>query len=191
MVDMMKWFALLSALLFCVTIITNNSADTLKNNKKPYEVPEFTHYKDSDWINSGPLTVKDLKDKVTLIDMWTFDCWNCYRSFPWLNGLEKKYQKQGFQIIGVHTPEFDHEKIRANIEAKVKEFKLHHPIMIDNDHSYWRAMNNRYWPTYYLIDQQGRVVYSHIGETHQDDDKALALENTLKGLLANRPETNL
>ncbi|MDX2504388.1 MAG: redoxin family protein [Gammaproteobacteria bacterium] len=182
---MMKWFALLSALLFSVTIITNNNADTLKNNKKPYEIPEFTHHQDDDWINSGPLTVKDLKDKVTLIDMWTFDCWNCYRSFPWLNGLEKKYQKQGFQIIGVHTPEFDHEKIRASIEAKVKKFKLHHPIMIDNDHSYWRAMNNRYWPTYYLIDQQGRVVYSHIGETHKDDRKAITLEKKLQQLLAN------
>jgi len=182
----MKWFAFLSALFFSVTIISNNYAQNKTENtdRKPYKMPEFTHPQANEWINSEPLTVQELKGKVVLIDMWTFDCWNCYRSFPWLNALEEKYQKSGLQIIGVHTPEFEHEKIRANIEAKVKKFKLHHPIMIDNDFSYWRALNNRYWPAYYLVNQEGNIVYSHIGETHQGDRKALAMENIIKQLLA-------
>jgi thiol-disulfide isomerase/thioredoxin len=154
----MKWLIFLSALLFSVTVISSNYTQskvqdiTQNTEKKPYKIPEFTHHEANEWINSEPLTVKDLKAKVVLIDMWTFDCWNCYRSFPWLNSLEEKYQNQGLQIIGVHTPEFDHEKIQANIEAKVKKFKLHYPIMIDNDFSYWRALNNRYWPAYYLVN---------------------------------------
>ena len=153
-------------------------------DNKPYKMPEFTHHMTKEWINSEPLSREDLKGKVILIDMWTFDCWNCYRSFPWLNALEEKYQKSGLQIIGVHTPEFDHEKIRSNIEAKVKKFNLHHPVMIDNDFSYWRALNNRYWPAYYLVNQEGNIVYRHIGETHQDDRKALAMEKKIKHLLA-------
>ncbi|MCU7837122.1 MAG: hypothetical protein KZQ83_17990 [gamma proteobacterium symbiont of Taylorina sp.] len=90
------------------------------------------------------------------------------------------------QIIGVHTPEFEHEKIRSNIEAKVKKFKLHHPIMIDNDFSYWKRLNNRYWPSYYLFDQKGQLVYSHIGETHKGDNKAVALENKVKQLILSK-----
>lgn len=124
-----------------------------------------------------------MKGKVILIDMWTFDCWNCYRSFPWLNSLEKKYQNKGLQIIGIHSPEFAHEKVRKNIIAKTKKFNLHHPIMMDNDFSYWRSLNNRFWPTFYLIDKTGNIVYSHIGETHQGDIKALSLEKKLIQLL--------
>ncbi|MCU7801251.1 MAG: redoxin domain-containing protein [gamma proteobacterium symbiont of Lucinoma myriamae] len=171
----MKWLIFLSALLFSVTVISSNYTQSKAQNtdQKPYKMPEFTHHKANEWINSQPLTVQDLKGKVVLIDMWTFDCWNCYRSFPWLNALEEKYQKSGLQIIGVHTPEFDHEKIRVNIEAKVKKFKLHHPVMIDNDFSYWRALNNRYWPAYYLVNQEGNIVSSHIGETHQGDQRHL------------------
>jgi len=186
----MKWLVFLSALFFSVTVISNNYSQEISQDKaqntdqKPYKIPEFTHHTANEWINSEPLTIEDLKGKVILIDMWTFDCWNCYRSFPWLNALEEKYQKSGLQIIGVHTPEFDHEKIRANIEAKVKKFKLHHPIMIDNDFSYWRALNNRYWPAYYLVNQAGNIVYSHIGETHQGDRKALVIEKKITQLLA-------
>lgn len=180
----MKWFAFLSALLFSMTIIGHNTLNAQIPDLASSKVPEFTHHKDSEWINSKALTVDDLKGKVFLIDMWTFDCWNCYRSFPWLNALEKKYENQAFQIIGVHTPEFDHEKIPANIKAKVKEFKLHHPVMIDNDFSYWRALNNRYWPTFYLVDQSGNIVYRHIGETHEGDRKAQALEKKLQQLLS-------
>lgn len=181
----MKWLAFVSALLFSAAVISNNSASEPNGHQSPKKLPEFTHHQAKSWINSKPLSVETLlsQNKILLIDMWTFDCWNCYRSFPWLNDLEKKYQKQGLQIIGVHTPEFDHEKIRSNIEKKVKEFKLHHPIMIDNDFSYWRSLNNRYWPSYYLVDQQGQIVYSHVGETHKGDRKAVNLENKIQELL--------
>lgn len=152
--------------------------------KTPIQAPEFTHSNNQDWVNSTPLSIKDVEGKVVLIDFWTFGCWNCYRSFPWLNAMEKKLSKQDFQIIGVHTPEFENEKIRKNIETKIKEFKLHHPIMIDNDSSYWRAMNNRYWPAYYILDKKGNVRAAFFGETHEGDRRAKQIEETIKTLLA-------
>ena len=178
----MKWFAFMAALLFSASVISNS----LNRPVQPTitHLPEFTHFGAESWINSPPLTKQDLTGKVVLIDVWTFDCWNCYRSFPWLNELEKKYQDKGFQIIGIHTPEFEHEKLRSNIEHKAREFKLHHPIMIDNDFSYWRALNNHYWPAYYLVNQQGEIIYSHIGETHSGDKKARVLEQKIQQLLA-------
>jgi DNA-binding NtrC family response regulator len=67
------------------------------------------------------------------LDFWTFDCWNCYNSFLWRNNLKKRLEKKALQVTGVHAPEFSHEKVRNNIEAKVKEFNLHHLTMIDTD----------------------------------------------------------
>lgn len=146
-------------------------------------LPEFTQTSASAWINSEPLSRDDLLGKVTLIDIWTFDCWNCYRSFPWLREVEKKYSGKGFQIIGIHSPEFDHEHERDRVEAKVKEFELHHPVMMDNDFSYWRALGNRYWPTYYLVDTDGYVRARYIGETHVGDQQAAKIESEIEALL--------
>ncbi|UCE90214.1 MAG: redoxin domain-containing protein [Pseudomonadota bacterium] len=146
--------------------------------------PEFTHTTPGAWINSAPIKLADLKGKVVLIDFWTFDCWNCYRSFPWLHALEEQFSDQPFQVIGVHTPEFDHERVRDNVEKKVAKFRLTHPVMMDNDFSYWRAMNNRYWPAFYLIDKRGRVRARFVGETHSGDRNARAIETRLRELLA-------
>lgn len=149
----------------------------------PYPVPEFTHTTDDEWLNSQPLTLENLQGKVLLIDFWTFDCWNCYRSFPWMKAMEARLEPKGLQIIGVHTPEFEHEKIRENIVNKIGEFGLQHPIMIDNDFSYWRAMRNKYWPAYYIIDKQGRVRAAYYGETHEGDQRAKQIESLITALL--------
>lgn len=147
------------------------------------QAPAFTHETQKEWINSAPLKLTDLRGQVVLLDFWTYTCWNCYRSFPWLNNLEQRLGDKGLRVIGVHTPEFDHERIRANIEKKVKEYELHHPVMIDNDHSYWRAMNNRYWPAFYLIDKQRRIRAKYAGETHNGDAQARRIETDITKLL--------
>lgn len=145
--------------------------------------PEFTHKDPDAWINSEPLTLSQLRGQVVLVDFWTFDCWNCYRSFPWLNSVEERFKEEDFRIIGVHSPEFDHERQRHRVEAKVREFELQHPVMMDNDFSYWRAMENRYWPAFYLIDQSGIVRDAFVGETHSGDPRAKAIEASIEALL--------
>ena len=179
----------LSINLFIITICATLTIKTLTPSfagtlSEPFPAAEFHHNKTKDWINSEPLTLDDLKGKVILLDFWTFDCWNCYRSFPWMNALEKRLESKGLQVIGVHTPEFEHEKIRTNIETKAKEFKLHHPIMIDNDFTYWRAMHNKYWPAFYIIDKRGQVRSVFFGETHDGDGQAKEIERTIFALLS-------
>jgi thiol-disulfide isomerase/thioredoxin len=144
---------------------------------------EFTHAAEADWINSAPLRLADLRGRVVLLDFWTFDCWNCYRSIPWLKAVEARFASGGLRVIGVHTPEFDHEKVRDNVAAKVSEFGIGHPVMLDNDFSYWRAMGNRYWPAFYLIDRRGDVRGVFVGETHAGDRQAEAIEAAIAALL--------
>lgn len=145
--------------------------------------PEFTHAEAGDWINSPPLTLAGLAGNVVLVDFWTFECWNCYRSFPWLRQLEARFAGEDFTVVGVHAPEFSHERDRARVAEKVEEFQLDHPVMIDNDFSYWKAMNNRYWPTFYVIDRHGNLRGRFIGETHDGDGNARAIEALVKELL--------
>jgi thiol-disulfide isomerase/thioredoxin len=145
--------------------------------------PEFTQTDAKAWINSAPLTLESLRGRVVLIDFWAFECWNCYRSFPWLNSLEERFEGEEFTIVGVHSPEFEREKDIDSVRAKAREFDLKHPIMIDNDHSYWRAIGNHYWPAYYLVDRQGQIRDVFIGETHEGDERARQVEAAIEALL--------
>ena len=146
--------------------------------------PEFTHRAKEDWINSEPLSLQALRGGVVLIDFWTLNCRNCYRSFPWLNEVHERLAGRGLQVIGVHSPEFQHEHEPQRVAAKVREFGLAHPVIIDNDFSYWNAIGNQYWPAFYLIDKRGRLRYRFAGETHKGDPRALEIERRIGELLA-------
>ena len=62
------------------------------------------------WINSAPLTLNSLRGRVVLIEFWTFACYNCRNTLPWLNKWDAQYRDKGLSIIGVHTPELDFER---------------------------------------------------------------------------------
>jgi thiol-disulfide isomerase/thioredoxin len=118
------------------------------------------------WINSEPLKLADLgaQGKVVLVDFWTFKCYNCRNTLPYLKQWWEKYRDQGLVIIGVHTPEFDSERELANVRDAVKEQGISWPVVQDNDYTIWRAYGNRYWPRFYLVDERGQIIYDHIGE---------------------------
>lgn len=147
-------------------------------------LPEFTHHADADWLNSKPLSVAGLRGNVVLVEFWAFECWNCYRSFPWLNSVEQRFDDQGLTVVSVHTPELPQEHRREQLVAKIDQYQLKNPVMIDNDSSYWRALGNQYWPAFYLIDRHGTVRATFIGETHAGDAHAQQIEAAIETLLA-------
>src|ERR1043165_2180705 len=57
----------------------------------------------TDWVNTKPLTWKDLKGKVVVLDFWTYWCGPCKASMPHVQELYKKYKDQGLVIVGIHS----------------------------------------------------------------------------------------
>jgi hypothetical protein len=115
------------------------------------------------WLNSPSLSATSLVGKVVLVQFGTYTCINWLRTLPYVRAWTQKY-RQGFALIGVHTPEFAFEKNVENVRRAVQQMKLDFPIAIDNDYSIWRAFNNRYWPALYFIDVRGRLRQHHFGE---------------------------
>ena len=121
----------------------------------------------SDFVNTGgqPIKIADyVGEKVILLDVMTYSCINCQRTFPYVTAWYEKYKGLGFIVIGIHTPEFAFEKNKKNVEEAMKKFGINFPVVLDNDYSTWNVYGNRYWPRKYLIDIYGNVVYDHIGE---------------------------
>lgn len=143
---------------------------------KPYVAPEFTGI--DRWFNSEPLTMAGLKGKVVLVDFWTYSCINCVRTLPYITAWDRKYRDQGLVIVGVHAPEFEFEKKADNVQAAIAEHGIRYPVAQDNRLDTWSNFNNRYWPAHYLIDREGRVVYTHFGEGQYE-----VTENNIRYLL--------
>jgi len=123
----------------------------------------------SGWVNSEPFTMESLRGKVVLVDFWTYTCVNCIRTMPFLREWQEKYADEGLVIVGVHSPEFEFEEVRENVEAAVKEFQITWPVLQDNEMETWRAFNNQFWPAKYLIDKDGIIQYTHFGEGAYDE----------------------
>jgi thiol-disulfide isomerase/thioredoxin len=116
------------------------------------------------WLNSTPLSLRQLRGKVVLVDFWTYSCINCIRTLPHVARLYETYKNQGLVVIGVHTPEYPFERSTDNVRAATKRFGLTYPVVQDNDYATWKAFSNQYWPAAYLIDQNGRIVHTQVGE---------------------------
>ena len=137
----------------------------------------------SDWIGT-PLTWADLRGRVALLNVWTFGCINCQRTLPWVREVRRLYAAKGLEVIGIHTPEFDSERKRSNVEAHVREEGLDWPHVLDNDYRYWKALDNQYWPTVYLVDRCGLIRSRFVGEIHSGQTSGTRAEKEIVSLLA-------
>lgn len=126
------------------------------------------------WLQSRPLSSTELRGKVVLVEFWTFGCVNCQRAMPSVRGWAKRYRDEGLVVVGVHAPEFAFERDRANVERAIRRMDLDFAVAMDNDFAIWKAWNNQYWPTLYLVDAQGRVRWRHIGEgAYEETEQAI------------------
>ena len=148
---------ILTALLFCAALSTPGVAQ-----KVGTPAPEFIP--GGQWLNSKPLSISDLRGKVVLVNVWVSSCFNCTHSLPTLQGWYKDFKAQGFEIVGVHTPEFASDKPLANVEEALAREGVSWPVMQDNFAATWRAYENSVWPSFYLVDRKGVVRRVQQGE---------------------------
>jgi len=136
------------------------------------------------WINSAPLTLTGLHGRVVLIEFWTFGCYNCRNTLPTVKSWDARYRDKGLTIIGVHTPELDRERNIDNVRREVASLEIHYPVVTDNDYATWKAYEVEAWPTLFVLDKQGRVRWTHVGEGAYDET-----EQAIRKLLAEDEKT--
>ncbi len=123
--------------------------------------------------NGAPITLEQYRgNTVVLLDIWTYSCINCQRTLPYITKWHETYKNMGFEVIGVHTPEFAFEKLASNVEKAIAQWGIMYPVILDNEYKTWTALGNQYWPRKYLIDIDGYIVYDHIGEGGYEETEA-------------------
>lgn len=164
----LEWLTVLVGPLVLLLLLALGVEGLSGKAVEPWPAPALP---DSGWMNTPgdkPLRLADLRGKVVLVEFWTFACYNCRNQIPFVQGWHEKYAEEGLVVIGVHTPEFAHERKAENVRAAVRQLGISFPVVLDNDYGTWERYQNHYWPAVHLIDHRGRIVYLAIGEGDYD-----------------------
>jgi DNA-binding beta-propeller fold protein YncE len=86
---------------------------------------------------------------------------------PELEALEKAFPS-ALVVIGVHSAKFPNEREAASIHQAILRHGLGHPVVNDDQFTIWRSYAIRGWPTLVLIDPEGYVIATLVGEGHGD-----------------------
>jgi thiol-disulfide isomerase/thioredoxin len=145
-------------------------------------------WSNTSWLNTdAPLKLDALRGRVVLLNFWVFTCGNCTRTLPSLKQFDAQYRARGLTLVGIHTPEFPPyagEHDRANVAKALKTHGITYPIAQDNDRATWGLYDIRYWPSFVLIDKQGRIRHTGYGEFHIDDRWHRDWASKIEALLA-------
>jgi thiol-disulfide isomerase/thioredoxin len=158
---------LVAVAMFAVIVGANTDPEKVAGNVDTTNLPVLRAAPDLEpvgWINTQPISSRELRGKVVLYDFWTYSCINCRRTFPYLRAWYDHYRSAGLVLIGIHSPEFDFERDHGNVEDAVERDDVTWPVALDDHMAIWDEFRNRYWPADYIADREGNIRYTHFGE---------------------------
>jgi len=147
--------------------------------------PEFIEVKH--WVNCEPLTIRELKGKVVIVQFYAFQCHNCHANFGIYQRWHKELSDKGVVVVGIQTPETSAEREPAAVKAAAAERRLDFPILVDLESKNWAAWGNTMWPTVYVVDKNGYIRHWWQGELNWQGATAdKTIEDIVDGLLAEK-----
>ena len=129
--------------------------DTTSLKRVHAMAPEFASVEH--WINSAPLTMRQLRGKVVLVHFYAFQCHNCHANYGIYRRWHKELTSKGVVVVGIQTPETNRERDADAVKAAARESDLTFPIMVDLQSENWKAWGNTMWPCVYVVDKQGYI----------------------------------
>jgi peroxiredoxin len=128
-------------------------------NLKP--APDFT-LQDS---NGATVSLADYRGKVVLLNFWATWCGPCKIEIPWFMEFEQQYKNKGFEVLGVSMDDDGWEAVKPYITEK----KMNYRVVLGNDSVAKDYGGIDALPTTFVINQDGKIVASHVGLVNKDD----------------------
>lgn len=120
------------------------------------------------------VTLDNYKNRVLLLDFFASWCIPCRTSVPHLVELNRKYGKQGFQILGISADESE-----RGLLAFSDRYGINYPLAMA-DNTIQKAYGIRSLPVMFIIDRNGKIDQVYMGFSN---DIARAMEDRIKKLL--------
>jgi thiol-disulfide isomerase/thioredoxin len=131
-----------------------------------------------DDLEGGRLSNADFVGKVTVVDLWATWCPPCRKGLPHYMQLQKTYQRQGVEVIGISMddPEAPNDVLET-VKSFVEMQKLNYPVAMGDTSIAGQLPGKMALPTTVFIDRNGRVRY--IAQGYHDYAKVEAITRIL------------
>jgi len=104
------------------------------------------------------LRLSEYRGDVVMINFWATWCGPCRQEMPLLDELYNRYQRVGFNLLGVNI---DDDSRRAMQMAE--ELGIDFPVLFDATKEVSRLYEVEAMPVTVLVDREGTVRYVHHG----------------------------
>ena len=128
------------------------------------DLKKLSVVQDKKWLNvSRPLENSDLKDRLILLDFWSYSCVSCIQNLPEIKKLEEQFGTK-LTVIGIHSGQFANEKDPVAIKKALIRYDISHPVIDDSDLKIWNSFEVKALPTLVLINPRGNIVKTYVEE---------------------------
>ncbi|HEX9473330.1 MAG TPA: TlpA disulfide reductase family protein [Steroidobacteraceae bacterium] len=157
-------------------------ADAELPGRIPLEVPDL---KLADM--AGKLhALRDGSKQPHLYNFWATWCEPCRREIPLLNALQRRYQGDHLQVVGIAID------FRAAVRQFLRTTPLDYALLVGEDDGYEAAQKfgmGMALPFSVFADEQDRIMAVKVGELHREEaDSVLAQMRSLRGGRTSLPE---
>lgn len=150
MAQSMHLAALLAALLWAAP----PTADELESVDGQPKTEDFSLLD----LDSDPHRLSDYRGSVVLVSFWATWCPQCIWEMPVLQILSNMLPKGKFVILAVNVGEK-----RETVQSFVEQHSLTFPVLLDHDLETYKKWPVLGVPASFLIDRQGKIVYTVVG----------------------------
>jgi peroxiredoxin len=124
------------------------------------------------------ISQENYRGHVLILDFFATWCQPCRQSIPHLVEMNRKYGKQGLQILGLSVD----EEGERSVKAFTDEYRVNYPLALAGDPT-TVVFGILSVPIMYLIDKKGKIVEIYRGYSN---DTARSVEQSIKRLLAEK-----
>jgi peroxiredoxin len=121
------------------------------------------------------LRLSEFRGDVVMINFWATWCGPCRQEMPLLDELYSRYQRVGFNLLGVNIDDDSRRAMRM-----IEELGVNFPVLFDARKEVSELYEVDAMPVTVIVDREGTVRYVHHGYKPGYEDKYL---NQIRSLL--------
>jgi peroxiredoxin len=114
------------------------------------------------------LRLSEYRGDVVMINFWATWCGPCRQEMPLLDELYSRYQRVGFNLLGVNIDDDSRRAMRM-----IEELGVNFPVLFDARKEVSELYEVDAMPVTVIVDREGTVRYVHQGYKPGYEDKYL------------------